>query len=152
MLASMSIKSNARFVPSPQPVRSCISVSRRNASGSQRFLPHVRRSASSARPRPQAKGSPTVWRHGATRAFIDRVAALALPADLQAEMEPLVRAMQSVNAQLAALAQRPETMAQDDEVVERWRTAPGVGPLTARSFVATLDAVERFDHAHQVES
>jgi transposase len=67
-------------------------------------------------------------------------------------MEPLVRAMQSVNAPLAALAQRPATMAQDEEVVERWRTAPGVGPLTARSCVATLDAGERFDHAHQVES
>jgi len=60
--------------------------------------------------------------------------------------------MRRVNEQLAALEQRIETMAQDDEVVERLRTAPGVGPLTALSFVATLDEVERFDHAHQVES
>src|SRR3989442_15071051 len=43
-------------------------------------------------------------------------------------------------------------MAQDDAVVQRLSTAPGVGPLTALSFVATLDEVERFDHAHQVES
>jgi transposase len=91
-------------------------------------------------------------RRGATESCRDRVAALARPAELQAAMEPLVRAMQSVNAPLAAVAQRTATLAQAEEVVERWRTAPGVGPLTARSCVATLDAVERFDHAHQVES
>jgi len=67
-------------------------------------------------------------------------------------MEPLVRAMQRVNAPLAALEQHTATMAQGDEVVERWRTAPGVGPLTALSFVAPLDEVERFDKAHHVES
>jgi transposase len=60
--------------------------------------------------------------------------------------------MQRVNAPLAALEQHTATMAQGDEVVERWRTAPGVGPLTALSFVAPLDEVERFDNAHQVES
>src|SRR2546428_12011974 len=43
-------------------------------------------------------------------------------------------------------------MVQGDEVVERLRTGPGVGPLTALAFVATLDEVERFDNAHQVES
>jgi hypothetical protein len=60
--------------------------------------------------------------------------------------------MQSVNEQLAGLEQQTETLAQDDEVVQRLRTAPGVGPLTALAFVATLDAVERFDNAHHVES
>ena len=43
-------------------------------------------------------------------------------------------------------------MAQDDEVVQRLSTAPGVGPLTALAFVTTLDEVERFDNAHHVES
>lgn len=89
---------------------------------------------------------------GATESFVDRVAELALPAELQAEIEPLLRAMYSVNEQLAALEQQTETMAQDDEVVERVRTAPGVGLLTALAFVATLDEVERFDNAHHVES
>jgi transposase len=80
------------------------------------------------------------------------VAELELPAALQAEIEPLLRAMQSVNEQLAALEQQTEMMAQDDEVAQRLSTAPGVGPLTALTFVATLDEVERFDHAHHVES
>lgn len=91
-------------------------------------------------------------RRGATASFLSCVAELALSADLQAEMEPLVQAMQSVNAQLAAVEQQTETMAQDDAVVQRLSAAPGVGPLTALSFVATLDEVERFDHAHHVES
>jgi transposase len=84
--------------------------------------------------------------------LLSRVAELELSADLQAEMEPLLRAMQRINEQLVTLEQRTETMAQGDEVVERLSTAPGVGPLTALSFVATLDEVERFDNAHQVES
>lgn len=91
-------------------------------------------------------------RSGATESLRDRVAARELPADLQAALEPLLRAMPSVHEPLAALEQRTETMAHDDAIVERWRTAPGVGPLTALSFVATLDEVERFDKAHQVES
>jgi transposase len=91
-------------------------------------------------------------RSGAAESFIARVEELALPAELQADIEPLVRAMHSVNEQLAALEQHTETMAQSDEVVERLRTAPGVGPLTPLAFVATLDEVERFDKAHQVES
>jgi transposase len=91
-------------------------------------------------------------RSGATESFLDRVAELELSAQLQAEIAPLVRAMQSVNEQLAALEQCTETMAQDDKVVQRLRTAPGVGPLTALAFVATLDEVARFDNAHHVES
>ena len=91
-------------------------------------------------------------RSGATESFLSRVAALALAADRQAEMVSLVRAMQRVNAQLAPLEQQTETLAQDDAVVQRFSTAPGVGPFTALAVVATLDAVERFDHAHHVES
>lgn len=34
----------------------------------------------------------------------------------------------------------------------RLRTAPGVGPVTATAFVATLDDVTRFAGAHQVEA
>jgi transposase len=91
-------------------------------------------------------------RSGATASLLSRGAELALPADLQAAREPRVRALHSVNAQWAALEQQTETMAQADEVVERLRTAPGVGPLTAWAFVATLDEVERFDNAQHVES
>jgi transposase len=46
-------------------------------------------------------------RSRATGSFLDRVAALAQSGDLQAAIEPLLRAMQSVNEQVAALEQRP---------------------------------------------
>src|SRR5438128_6292413 len=81
-------------------------------------------------------------RSGATESLLSRVEELELPADLQAEVAPLVRAMQSVHEPLAAWEQHTETLAQDDEVVQRFSTAPGVGPLTALSCVATRDEVE----------
>ena len=37
-------------------------------------------------------------------------------------------------------------------VVQRLTTAPGVGPVIATAFVATLDEAGRFGGAHQVES
>ena len=36
--------------------------------------------------------------------------------------------------------------------MRRLRTAPGVGSVTAVAYVATLDRVDRFDRAHEVES
>jgi transposase len=91
-------------------------------------------------------------RRGATASCLSRVAALERPAALQAELEPRLRALQSVNAQLTALEQQPETLAQDDEVVQRLRTAPGVGPRTALSLGATLDDGERCAQAPHGES
>ena len=84
--------------------------------------------------------------------MLDRVAEPEVPAALQAELAPLVRAMQRVNAQVAAVEQQPEPMAQDATVGQRFRTAPGVGPLPALAFVAPLDAVERFAKAPHVAS
>jgi transposase len=42
--------------------------------------------------------------------------------------------------------------AKDNEVCRRLMTVPGVGPLTAIRFVATLDDVKRFPTAHHLES
>ena len=39
-----------------------------------------------------------------------------------------------------------------DPVVTQLCTAPGIGPVTAVAFVATLDVVTRFTSAHQVEA
>src|SRR5439155_21534224 len=80
-------------------------------------------------------------RSGAAESFLSRVTALALSADLQAEIAPLLRAMHSVNAQLATLEQRTEPMAQGAEVVEGWRAALRGGPLSALAVVATLGEV-----------
>jgi len=36
--------------------------------------------------------------------------------------------------------------------VQRLRTVPSIGPVTATAFVATIDDVQRVCHAHQVEA
>jgi hypothetical protein len=43
-------------------------------------------------------------------------------------------------------------VADHDERVQRLRTVPSVGPVTAAAFVATIDDVQRFHHAHQLEA
>ncbi len=60
--------------------------------------------------------------------------------------------MRQVNHQLAYSDERIETMTPVDERVQRLRTVPSVGPVTAAAFVAALDDVTRFRRAHEVEA
>ena len=91
-------------------------------------------------------------RTGSTGCFLERLVEVDLPAHLRLEIEPLISVMDSLGEQIArADAQAAELAAQDPEV-RRLCTTPGVGPVTAASFVATLDTAERFRGAHQVES
>jgi transposase len=81
-----------------------------------------------------------------------KVASLALPSALAAELAPLLALLEPLNQQIAAADQRLTTLAATDPVVQRLTSAPGIGPVTATAFVATLDQVERFATAHQVEA
>ena len=54
--------------------------------------------------------------------------------------------------QLAAIDAALVASAAANPVVQRLTTAPGVGPVIATAFVATLDEAGRFRGAHQVES
>ena len=77
---------------------------------------------------------------------------LTLPDALVVTMKPLIGVWQHLTEQLAlADAARGETAAANP-VVQRLATAPGVGPLIATAFVATLDEAGRFAGAHQVAS
>jgi transposase len=87
-------------------------------------------------------------RSGGAATFSERVDELELPEAFKAQMAPLLGVMGSVNAQLTALEQQAKT----HEVAKRLCTAAGVGPVTAISFVATVDRVERFDNAKQVRA
>jgi transposase len=60
--------------------------------------------------------------------------------------------MRHLNRQLAYSDATIERVAAHDARVQRLRTVPSVGPVTAAAFVATLDDVQRFRHAHQVEA
>ncbi len=80
------------------------------------------------------------------------VSALELPDELQATIAPLLALWAHLTEQLtAADAQLVATVA-SNPVVQRLTTAPGVGPVIATAFVATLDEAGRFGGAHQVES
>ena len=81
-----------------------------------------------------------------------KLAALPLSAPLAAELAPLRVVLDPLNAQIAVADARLAAVAADDPLVGRLRTAPGIGPVTAVAFVATLDDVTRFASAHQLEA
>lgn len=84
------------------------------------------------------------------RKFTERLAALALPEHLAAAINPLMTLLTELNRQIAQADQQLEQVAEHDPVVECLRTAPGVGVVTAVTFVATLDEAGRFGTAKQV--
>jgi transposase len=81
-----------------------------------------------------------------------RVAALAVPALLEAELEPLFAVLEPLNAQIAAADRRITALEKVDPIVALLATAPAVGPLTASAVVSTIDDVTRFQSAHQFEA
>ena len=80
------------------------------------------------------------------------VKALELPDALQATIRPLLVLWEHLTEQLADAKAQLEATVANDPVVQRLTTAPGVGPVTATAFVATLDEAGRFGGAHQVTS
>lgn len=93
-----------------------------------------------------AQGTPE---HTATK-FAALAATGAVADSLRAEVTPLLTVLAPLNAQIAAADRRIAALAVADPRVQRLATAPGVGPITATAFVATLDDVGRFRDAHQV--
>jgi transposase len=81
---------------------------------------------------------------GRAESCVTRYEALAVPAALRAVFEPLVHALAALGPLIAAAAAWAHQAAHGDTVARRLMTAPGVGPITALSFHATLDDVARF--------
>jgi len=75
-----------------------------------------------------------------------------LPEHLQAEVAPLLIVMETLNEQIKAANRRLEELVEGDELAERLRTVPSVGPVTVVTFMATLDHAGRFQNAKQVRS
>ena len=78
--------------------------------------------------------------------------ALELPDELQATIAPLLAHWDHLTEQLTAADVQLEATVASNPVVQRLTTAPGVGPVIATAFVATLDEAGRFGGAHQVAS
>jgi transposase len=77
---------------------------------------------------------------------------VTLPKHLAAALAPLTALLVSLNEQIARADQQLGELAESEPVVGRLRTAPGVGVVTAVTFVATLDEAKRFGTAKQVRS
>jgi len=60
--------------------------------------------------------------------------------------------MGHLNQQLAYSDATIEHLAVQDPRVPRLRSVPSVGPVTAAAFLAAIDDVGRFPHAHQLEA
>jgi len=84
--------------------------------------------------------------------FVARAERQEMPAEQRQEILPLLSMIRTASAELATADARIAAIAEGDPVIQRLRTVPGVGPITATAFVATLDSWERFSGPHQVEA
>jgi transposase len=81
-----------------------------------------------------------------------KLGAIELREEVLQELRPIVDLLSPLNREIEIADRRIEQLGKEDPVVRRLITAPGVGPVTALAFVATLDEVTRFPSAHQVEA
>ena len=87
-----------------------------------------------------------------TEQFIANVRKASLSSEVRNTIEPLVRTLDGLEAQLAAVEQRLEQLCAEEAVIRQLMTTPGVGPIVAASFVSVVDDAKRFQRAHQLES
>jgi transposase len=79
-----------------------------------------------------------------------RYAALSLPAALHTALAPAVTMIRTLNEQITEADTALGTVAAADPVVQRLRTAPGIGVITGLTYRAVLDDVHRFGDARGV--
>ena len=85
--------------------------------------------------------------------FAARAAELAeARPELAAAVEPLLKAREAVGRQIADLDRKVMRLARNDAQVRRFMTAPGVGPITALCFLATIDDPTRFQEIEKRRS
>lgn len=89
---------------------------------------------------------------GRAERFVTRVTDLPLSTALAGHLAPVLALLAPLNVQIAELDAQVTQAARADARTARLMTAPGVGPVTAVAFVATVDRVARFENAHQLES
>jgi transposase len=88
-------------------------------------------------------------RAGAAESTAERMQALDLPLQLRAELRPLLAAFAPLNTQIAVLDDAITAECHTDSSVQRLRTFPGIGPITACGIVAAIDDITRFASAEQ---
>ena len=81
-----------------------------------------------------------------------RITELDLSPALTTELAPLFAVYAPLNEQITAADRRIAAAVATDPIAARLATAPGVGPVTASAFVATIDDITRFRSAHELEA
>lgn len=93
-------------------------------------------------------------RRGSTETFPARVRerageeSTAIPPNIEGALSVI----DAMNTQVKASMKQIGELAKASELCRRLMTMPGVGPVTAVSFVAAIDTVSRFQHAYQLTS
>jgi transposase len=67
-------------------------------------------------------------------------------------VERLLVSIEQLTEQIKAATKELSALAGENEVCRRLMTVPGVGAITALRFVAAIDEIGRFSHAHLLES
>ena len=70
--------------------------------------------------------------------------------DLTSAIEPLLAARDTVSRQIADLDRKVMALARDDGQVRQLMTVPGIGPITALAYRATIDDPTRFKRSRSV--
>jgi transposase len=91
-------------------------------------------------------------RSGAAESLLTRYRKVDVPAALQEVFAPLVELLETLDPLIRRADQWAKQQATRDPVTARLMTAPGVGPIVALSFRATVDDVTRFRDAGHVTS
>jgi len=89
---------------------------------------------------------------GTSANFVARVAQAQLPAHVVTQIEPLLDMLGALNEQIQKADERLAEVVRNDETVRRLCSVPGVGPVIATTFAATLDGASRFQGAKHVRS
>jgi transposase len=86
----------------------------------------------------------------ASHRFAERARA-AVPEALQSALGPLLEVLELIKTQVDAYDEKIETMASEQYPETRWlRQVPGIGSLTALTFVLTIGTPERFSPSRDV--
>jgi transposase len=70
--------------------------------------------------------------------------------DLEALFMPLIKSIEALETQLRASSQLLERRAENDPICVRLMTVPGVGPITALTFAASIEDPHRFARSEDV--
>jgi transposase len=104
--------------------------------------------------RGQLRHQAIVIRGRATKAFPALVRKVLLSQDtgLPVHLDRVLLTIEALNEQVSAMDKDLLEVAKQDPVCQRLMTVPGVGPVIAVRFVATVDRPDRFPSAHHLMS